>query len=69
MKAPAAGFLFLLGADWSGALVRPGVAGPWRLVPSHTTALGLWEVHSDVGLVGAGEDTLWGVLSLVGGMG
>jgi hypothetical protein len=20
------------GADWSGALVRPGVAGPWRLI-------------------------------------
>ena len=40
MGAPAAGFLFLLGADWSGALVRPGFAGPWRLVlsqmaPSH----------------------------------
>ena len=40
MGAQAAGFLFLLGADWSGALVRPGFAGPWRLVlsqmaPSH----------------------------------
>ena len=40
MGALAAGFLFLLGADWSGALVRPGFAGPWRLVlsqmaPSH----------------------------------
>jgi hypothetical protein len=46
MGALAAGFLFLLGADWSGALVRPGFAGPWRLVPSHTTALGSWEVHS-----------------------
>jgi hypothetical protein len=39
-RALAAGFLFLLGADWSGALVRPGFAGPWRLVlsqmaPSH----------------------------------
>ena len=30
MGALAAGFLFLLGADWSGALVRPGFAGPWR---------------------------------------
>jgi hypothetical protein len=28
----AAGFLFLPGADWSGALVRPGVAGPWRSI-------------------------------------
>jgi hypothetical protein len=46
MGVLAAGFLFLLGADWSGALVRPGVAGPWRLRPSHTTALGSWEVHS-----------------------
>ena len=34
MGALAAGFLFLLGADWSGALVRPGFAGPWRLVLS-----------------------------------
>jgi hypothetical protein len=34
---------------------------------SHTTAMGSWEVHSDVGLVSAGEDTLWGVLSLVVG--
>lgn len=34
MGAQAAGFLFLLGADWSGALVRPGFAGPWRLVLS-----------------------------------
>jgi hypothetical protein len=34
---------------------------------SHTTTMGSWEVHSDVGLVGAGEDTLWGVLSLAGG--
>jgi hypothetical protein len=32
MGALAAGFLFLLGADWSGALVRPGVAGPWRSI-------------------------------------
>jgi hypothetical protein len=86
MGALAAGFLFLLGADWSGALVRPGVAGPWRSVPSHlshncvgvvggalaswgpvvqlarsvdvttshTTTMGSWEVHSDVGLVSAG---------------
>ena len=38
MGGLAAGFLFLLGADWSGALIRTGVAGPWRLVPSHTTA-------------------------------
>jgi hypothetical protein len=29
---------------------------------SHTTAMGSWEVHSDVGLVSAGEDTLWGAL-------
>jgi hypothetical protein len=35
----------------------------------HTTALGSWEVHSDVGLVSAGEDNLWGVLGLVGGDG
>jgi hypothetical protein len=105
MGGPAAGFLFLLGADWSGALVRPGFAGPWRLVLSqmtlshirwglgswevrshhggllcslpaasdvtaaHTTNMGSWEVHSVVGLVSAGEDTLWGVLSLAGGMG
>jgi hypothetical protein len=46
MGVLAAGFLFLLGADWSGALVRPGVAGPWRLMLPHTTALGSWEVHS-----------------------
>jgi hypothetical protein len=26
MGALAAGFLFLLGADWSGALVRPGLS-------------------------------------------
>jgi hypothetical protein len=31
MGALAAGFMFLLGADWSGALIRPGFAGPWRL--------------------------------------
>jgi len=31
--------------------------------------MGSWEVHSVVGLVSAGEDTLWGVLSLAGGMG
>jgi hypothetical protein len=31
--------------------------------------MGSWEVHSDVGLVSADEDTLWGVLSLVGGTG
>jgi hypothetical protein len=30
--------------------------------------MGSWEVHSVVGLVSAGEDTLWGVLSLVGGI-
>jgi hypothetical protein len=36
---------------------------------SHTTMMGSWEVHSDVGLVSADEDTLWGVLSLVGGGG
>jgi hypothetical protein len=29
--------------------------------------MGSWEVHSVVGLVSAGEDTLWGVLSPVGG--
>jgi hypothetical protein len=46
MGALAAGFLFLLGADWSGALVRPGFAGPWRLVLSRTTTLGSWEVRS-----------------------
>jgi hypothetical protein len=46
MGALPGGFLFLLGADWSGALVRPGFAGPWHLVLSHTTALGSWEVHS-----------------------
>jgi hypothetical protein len=32
--ALATGFLFRLGADWSGALVRPEFAGPWRLVLS-----------------------------------
>jgi hypothetical protein len=40
MGALAAGFLFLLGTDWSRALVRPGFAGfagPWRLVLSQTT--------------------------------
>ena len=37
MGALAAGFLFLLGADWSGVLVRPGSAGPWRLVLSQMT--------------------------------
>ena len=31
--------------------------------------MGSWEVHSVVGLVSAGEDTLWGVLSLAGGTG
>ena len=31
--------------------------------------MGSWEVHSVVGLVSAGEDTLWGVLSPAGGMG
>jgi hypothetical protein len=31
--------------------------------------MGSWEVHSVVGLVSAGEDTLWGVLSLAGGGG
>jgi hypothetical protein len=31
--------------------------------------MGSWEVHSVVGLVSAGEDTLWGVLSLAGGDG
>ena len=31
--------------------------------------MGSWEVHSVVGLVSAGEDTLLGVLSLAGGMG
>jgi hypothetical protein len=42
MGALAAGFLFLLGADWSGTLVRPGFAGPWRLVLSQMalTAIG-----------------------------
>ena len=28
MEALVAGFVFLLVADWSGALVRPGFAGP-----------------------------------------
>jgi hypothetical protein len=105
MGALAAGFLFRLGADWSGALVRPGFAGSWRLVLSQMTLslstalwgrlggtlaswgpivqlargvrckhlshnyMGSWEVHSVVGLVSAGEDTLWGVLSLAGGDG
>jgi hypothetical protein len=90
-------FLFLLGADWSGALVRPGFAGPWRLVlsqmalsrnyvgvvrgrcarvmgacsaacapaaasdvsnhlPHNSSYMGSREVHSDVGLVSAGEE-------------
>jgi hypothetical protein len=31
--------------------------------------MGSWEVHSDVGLVSAGDDTMWGVLSPVGGTG
>jgi hypothetical protein len=35
MGALAAGFQFLLGADWSGTLVCAGFAGPWRLVLSH----------------------------------
>ena len=51
MGAQAAGFLFLLGADWSGALVRPGFAGPWRLVlalsdGSLAHTLGSWGVRS-----------------------
>jgi hypothetical protein len=51
MGGLAAGFLFVLGADWSGALVRPGFAGPWRLVLSqmalsHIHTLGSWEVRS-----------------------
>ena len=32
-----------------------------------SVVVGSWEVHSVVGLVSAGEDTLWGVLSLAGG--
>jgi hypothetical protein len=54
-----------------------GALAPWGPVvqlarsvdvtTSHTTTMGSWEVNSDVGLVSAGEDTLWGVLSLVGG--
>jgi hypothetical protein len=49
MGALAAGFLFLPGADWSGALVSPGVAGwsvAFDLVLSHTTMLelGTWVV-------------------------
>jgi hypothetical protein len=39
-------------------------------ITSHTTTMGScgsWEVHTDVGLVSAGEDTLWGVLDLVWG--
>jgi hypothetical protein len=54
MGAPAAGFLFLLGADWSGALVRPRVAGPRRLVPSHSH-----HSHNYVGVVG-GALASWG---------
>jgi hypothetical protein len=47
MGALAAGFLFLLGADWSVALVRPGFAGPWRLVLSQMALS-----HNYVGVVG-----------------
>jgi hypothetical protein len=52
MGALAAGFMLLLGADWSGALVRPGVAGPCGVrfgTPS----------HNYVGVVG-GALTPWG---------
>jgi hypothetical protein len=54
MGALAAGFLFLLGADWSGALVRPEFAGPWRLVLSQMTLS-----HNCVGVVG-GALAPWG---------
>jgi hypothetical protein len=56
-----------------GALASSGpicsAACPQRRCNPHTTAMGSWEVHSDVGLVSAGEDTLWGVWGLVGGGG
>jgi hypothetical protein len=54
MGALAAEFLFLLGADWSGALVRPGFAGLWRLVLSQMALS-----HNCVGVVG-GALTSWG---------
>jgi hypothetical protein len=57
MGALAAGFLFLLGADWSGALVRPGFAGPWRLVFGALSDDSLGRTY--VGVVG-GALASWG---------
>ena len=54
MGALAAGFLFVLGADWSGILVRPGFAGPWRLVLSQMALS-----HIRFGVVG-GALASWG---------
>jgi hypothetical protein len=58
MGALAAGFLFLLGADWSGALVRrpAGFAGPWRLVLSQMLR---WPSRIYAGVVG-GALASWG---------
>jgi hypothetical protein len=63
--------------NYVGVVVVGGALASWwpvvqlarsvDVTTSHTTTMGSWEVHSDVGLVSAGEDTLWGVLSLVGG--
>jgi hypothetical protein len=47
--------MFLLGADWSGGLVRPVFAAPWRLVLSHTTTF-------YVGVVG-GALASWGPMA------
>jgi hypothetical protein len=55
MGALAAGFLFLLGADWSGSLVRPGFAGPWRLVLSQMALS-----HNYVGVAVGGALASWG---------
>jgi hypothetical protein len=54
MGALAAGFLFLPSADWSVALVRPGVAGPWRSIWSSLSL-----THNCVGVVG-GALASWG---------
>jgi hypothetical protein len=51
-------------ASW-GPIVQ--LARSVDVTTSHTTTMGSWEVHSNVGLVSAGGDTLWGGLSLVGG--
>jgi hypothetical protein len=67
--APSHNYVGVVGgalASW-GPVVQ--LARSVDVTTSHTTTMGSWEVHSVVGLVSAGEDTLWGVLSPVGGMG